>query len=162
MVAIVDGKAKFENLETNTAYKYIVYIKNKDKYNQMPYSGTCYTQKAMFEIEDMRIIKVDDNYEIKVKIKDDNEAIVTSAFILNDTRISKRSGKYVISKDKMGLLLSNLKSGYFMIAYELSVNDEREEMRIQLDNISFDNSATALGCIADYISSIITCWLENY
>ena len=159
MVAIVDGKAKFENLETNTAYKYIVYIKNKDKYNQMPYSGTCYTQKAMFEIEDMRIIKVDDNYEIKVKIKDDNEAIVTSAFILNDTRISKRSGKYSISKDKIDLILSKLKDGYFSISYELSLNDEREEAKIVLDKINFEDADTAISAIADEISSIVDGWM---
>ena len=159
MVAVVDGKAKFDNLESNTEYKYIVYIKNNNDYCLMPYSGTCYTQKLIFEIEDMRMKKVNGNYEINVKIKDEQECIVASAFILNDTRINKRNGKYTFTADKIDLVLSNLKNGYFMVAYELSINDEREEMRIAIDTISFEDADTALSAIADDISSIIDNWM---
>ena len=161
MIAVVDGKAKFENLDSNSNYQYFIYIKKNDSYGLMPYSGEVLTQKVMYEVNSMSLSKLDDdNYQLHLNIKDDQEAIVTASFMLGDKRISQRKGQYLVSKENIDYLLSNSSNAYLIITYQLSTHDEREEIKYDLNELSFENAEVALSSISDSISSILSSFFE--
>ena len=161
MLALVDGKAKFENLDSNSNYQYFIYIKKSDSYGQMPYSGEALTQKEMYEVNEIRLSKFDDdNYQLHLDLKDDEQAVITASFILGDNRISLRKGQYLVDKKIVDYLLSNSNDSYLIITYQLSLHDEREEIKYDLNSLSFDNASTALSTISDSISDILSSFFE--
>ena len=160
MLALIDSKAIFKGLSANKSYKYQLYIQKGDKYSLMPYSGEAYTQKEMFEVKSIKLSKANDEYIIDLDVEDSDLSVITAVFIINGTRISRKKNQYIIPKELIDGLLSNSKDSYLLINYQLSINDEREEVRIDLNDLQLSDADSALSSIIDSISSLISSYLD--
>ena len=160
MLELIDSKATFTKLSANKEYKYQLYIQKGDKYSLMPYSGLVYTQKEMFEVKGITLKKSDDDYILDLDIEDEDSCIITAVFLVNGTRITHKKNQYTISKDIIDGILSKSGESYLVINYQLSVNDERNEIQIDLKELKFEDAETGLSSIIDSISDIISSFLD--
>lgn len=160
MLALIDSKATFTNLEANKAYSYQLYVKKGDHLSKMPYSEDVYTQKEMFEVNGITLALENDEYILNLDLTDDDICIITAVFLINGVRISHKKNRYTIPKEIIDGLLSNSNESYLLINYQLSINDEREEAQISLDKLGFSDASVALSSITDTITDIISSYLD--
>lgn len=155
-LAIVDGKAKFTGLESNTSYKYQLYVQKGTSYNLMPYSGSAYTQKVMFEVNDLVLKEVGGAYQLIVDFDDPQTCILSSALLFDGTRVNQKKGTYTITEDNMRYIFSYSSKAKLTITYQLSENDERVIVEFDLDKIMFEDAEVGLDSIISNINSVFS------